>query len=288
MATFRVTWNFREIQGSSFNEVYYVDATNAAAATTAIPTLLSSRLALLYPGHTLRAIRAAQVDANRVTSTKPINLKGTAKALTVQVDPSIAGAAAVISLAGATGGSRKLWMRGLFDDFINIDSATGADAPLAGFIDALQTWFKALALANYGVRQVAGQSIGPLTNLKILRVDGTAGVGTSVITCAGPPLYAPGARVIIGGASKKDLPALNGRWQLIGGITANTFVIPYQTPQGLLVNGGNAKVRLEQYNAVVPFLAANCGFSYFTTRSTKNPTTGSRGARRAVRIRTSL
>jgi len=165
---------------------------------------------------------------------------------------------------------------------------SGLDEPPSALLDALLVWFVSLAANGYGLRRLATQVPGPLQNVKILSVDGTAKDGTSLVTLAQAPGYPFPSRVVIGSASKKDLPGLNGRWSLVSAPVGAVVKIPYQTPQGLLVTGGNGKMRQESYQAINVFDPPSCSFSYFGTRTTKNPTTHSRGARRAVRNRTSL
>jgi hypothetical protein len=285
MPDFRVTWNFVENTGAQFNEVYYVSASNAQAAATTKANLQTNRVSMLHPLNKLVSIRAAQVDKTRVTSINVVNLTGTGP---LNFGPVPAGLAGVVSLAGATGGSRKVWMRGLPDAWVSRDKTSGVDVPAAAYLTALQAWFTSLQNNGYGTRQVLQPVPGPLTNLKILQVDGSAKQGYSDVTLSAAAPYGFPARVIIGGASKKDLPSLNGRWSLMQAPAGAIIRIPYQTPEGLVIQGGAAHCRQESYAAIQPFVPANCNFLYFGTRATHVPLTHSRGAKRAARIRASL
>ena len=287
MPTFRLVWEYVENTGSTFNEIYYVDSSTAASAVLTTNSLALNRLAFLHPLNRLVQIRSSQVDANRVTGLSIYNWYGTATSTPV-VGPATPGDAIVCTLAGATSGSRRIWLRGAPDDFIIRSPNSGIDLPPPKLQDALTAWFKSLQQNGYGLRLLATQVPGPLTNLKILSVDGTAKDGTSLVTLAAAPGYPFPSRVIIGSASKKDLPALNGRWSLLAAPAGAVIRIPYQTPGGLVFTGGNAKCRQETYQTTIIFSATNCGFHHYGTRTTKNPITHSRGARRAVRIRTSL
>jgi len=290
MSTFRVTWTFAENTGSGFNEVYYIDGSTPADAIAAGSGLINARLACLHFLNRLVSIRAAQVDALRVTGLRAINLPGTAGTIAggVIVGQATPGDAMVHSLAGTTGGSRKLWMRGCPDNFIQRDPASGLDILPPGINSLFQTWYMFLANNNYGLRQIKPPAAGPLSNIKVLSVDGTATPGIALVTCQTAPGYAFPSRVIMSQFSKKDLPALNGRWSLVEAPNLATFKIPYQTPLNSLVNCRTGVVRQESYNTTNIFKAANCQWVYNGTRTTKNPSTHSRGSRRAVRIRASL
>jgi hypothetical protein len=288
MPVFRVVWQYVENTGAQFNEVYYVSASTALAAAQTGSGLATARIALLHPLNKLMKIRSSQVDASRVTASVNYNWNGTAGPLgATDEGPATPGDAIVCALSASPTGQRKIWMRGAPDEYIQRNASSGADFLFPSVRDKLATWFTALKANNYGIRSLSPQSPGPLTNVKITSVATNLLPGTATVTVVTSPGYAIPSRVIIGGASKKDLPALNGRWSLIS-ILDKTFVIPYVVPQGGIVNGGNAYVRKEEYLGVNIFDPASCAFDHFGTRTTKNPITHSRGARRAVRIRTSL
>jgi hypothetical protein len=283
--TFRVVWEFAENTGSTFNEVYYCDATNAKSAANTGNELATNRVSFLHPLNRLVQIRSSQVDAQRVTGLATYNFFGTGGNAE---GPATPGDSIVCTLGGTTGGSRKIWLRGAADSAIVRDPTSGIDKPPASLITRLEAWFKSLKANGYGLRQVQTQVPGPLQNKKITIVDGSTLDGVSTITLSDPPGIPFPGRVIIGGCSKKDLPGINGRWSILGPVAGNTVKIPYQTPQGITVTGGNGKLRQESYQAINVFDPASCNFAYYTTRATKNPLTHSRGARRAVRNRTSL
>jgi hypothetical protein len=286
MPVYRLTWQFQENTGSTFNEVYYVNGSNPTDAATTGAFLGAKRLALLHPLNKILAIRSADVAQPRSTGVVLFNLNGTANIAGIPPSgPCTPGDSVVCTLSGVNGGSRKIWLRGCPDNFILRSSSSGADSPPAELSAALAPWFAALQSNGYGLRQVQPPAAGPLANIKIVSVDGSLVQGQSTITTNVPPTWASGSRVIIGGASKKDLPALNGRWTTIGNVVGSTFVIPYATPENRLILSNSGKVRWENYSAVNTFQASACGFSYFGTRTTKNPISRSRGAKRAVRIR---
>jgi hypothetical protein len=285
MATYRITWSFSAAQGGVWNEVYYIDGSSVATSALISSAVRSARLALLSPNNTWLASRAAQVFTPRVTAISTLGYEGQGPS-GGGVGPETVGSCAVINLAGSAGGARKLWMRGLSDADVVFSPTSGQAAPPAGFISRVNTWIKAMVNDGYGLIQVTPRAAtGQYANVNILKVDGSAGNGTSIVTLASAPGYPTPSRVIIGGASKKDLPALNGRWQVLA-VAGSTITIPYQTPSALISTGGNAHVRLETYGATNVFSYAASGFAYYGTRITKNFNTRSRGARRAQRIRT--
>jgi hypothetical protein len=286
MATFRVVWQFIDNNGSQWNEVYYRDASNALLASQTGFALAQARIALMHPLSKLLKIRSSQVDASRVTGATNFNWNGTYPDPN-NAGPATAGDAIVCSLSAAPSGTRKIWMRGCADSAIQRQATSGEDYLSAGVKALLDAWFSALAANSYGLRTLKPQTPGPLQNNKIMNVDATGTTGTAAVTVQAAPLYVVGSRVIIGGCSKKDLPAINGRWTVLA-TAGNVVTIGYQTPQNSSVPGGNGYMRAEQYNPIAVFDPASCAFSHFGTRTTKNPITRSRGARRAVRLRSSL
>jgi hypothetical protein len=279
--SYRVVWEFAESNGSGFNEVYYVDAASVAAATQATPALIAARLAMLHNLNRLLRIRASDVAQNRVTANRGVNLPGTSSAYGA---PLAVGCAVVIQLAGAAGSARKLWMRGVPDDLYLRNATTGQDDPPAALLNSLNVWFSVLALNTYGIRRLTPSGVGLYYPRKILQVDGSALNGQSICTLDAAPGYAVPSRVVIGGASKKDLPALNGHYTVTA-INNALITIPYQTPGGLVIKGGKATMRQETYSAVDVFVPGSCSFDHYGTRTSRSPLTRSRGARRAARIR---
>jgi hypothetical protein len=284
MPVFKLVWQFQESNGATFNEVYYREAANAAAAAAVPNNLDLARAALLHPLNRLLRIRSSQVDAQRVTGLNSENRIGTAPGAG---GPLPAGAAAVLNLAGAAGGSRKLWLRGAPQAWYVRNGTSGADAPPAAFLTALTEFYTALGAAGYGIRRLATPVPGPTSPLAILKVDGALNAGQALVTLAAQPGYAVGSRVLIGGASKKDLPSLNGQFTVVV-VNGAIVTIPYQTPKQAVVVGGNGTMRQANYQALSVILPAGCSFDHYGTRTSKNPLSNSRGARRAVKQRLSL
>src|SRR5215831_14120267 len=249
MPTFRVTWQFLDAQSAGWNEVYYKEASNLAGARPSLATI-KARLNLLNSLNTLLRIRFAQADANRVTDQEPQVLFGT------DVDssgPAVAGDAVIHQLGAITGGTRKLWMRGCSARAFQRNPATGLPAFPSWLVNRSEDFYKALIADGFGLRLVQTQRAGPLQNIKITQVDGSRKDGTSDVTLFSPPGYPFPSRVIIGGTNRKDLPALNGRWSILKLPVANVVTIPYQTPEGNIIVGGNAHMRQEIFDPTHPF-----------------------------------
>jgi hypothetical protein len=284
MATFKVIFEFIEANAAGFNEVYYRDASSAADALKFPSTVISARLALLEQTNTFVRLRSSQADGLRVTSMLPINLKGI---ITYSNSgPAPAGVAIVCGLGGAGGGTRKLWLRGASEAWIERNGQTGADQPRPTLQKNLTTYFTELQNAGFGIRRLSPPAPGPLAYRKILTVDGSRGDGTTDVTLDAPPGYPVPGRVIIGGASKKDLPALNGHFTIIK-VNGAVVTIPYVTPNDQKLDGAAAKMRQEVYQALSVFQLSLCAFDHFGTRTTRAPLFHSRGARRAQHLRAS-
>ena len=284
MPTYKLVFEYTESNGSSFNEVFYRDAADIATAKVLPFNTVSARLPMLHPLNTLRRIRVSNTTALRDTGTINLNLPGLYGGTS---GPLPVGDAAVLALAGVGGGSRKLWMRGIPDAYQFRDTKSGRDAPPPFFVGLLTDYFAALNKDQLGIRRLTPPAAGPLSNFKIVSVDGTAKNGQSILTFAQAPGFPFPGQIVIGGASKKDLPSLNGVYSIIQNLGL-TVVIAYQTPNGLLVLTTTAKARQALYQATAVIDQNACSFDHYGTRTSKNPLSRSRGARRAARLRLSL
>lgn len=109
----------------------------------------------------------------------------------------------------------------------------------------------------------------------------------STVTYQNPPTGAPFAvasnnRVIIGLASKKDLPSLNGGWTVQNFVAAaagatGTFQIPYTLPNGLTTIPTSAYVKNQGYSTITPYNGAFANLAFYGTRSTHSTFSDSRG-----------
>jgi hypothetical protein len=286
MPTYRVIWEFNESNGSTFEEVFYIDATNAEQAAIVPTALQTARLALLHPLNLWVRVRVSNTQQQRDTFTQVENEAGTFKTL---AGPLAVGATVICTLSAQGGGTRKLWLRGCALSVYTRDPVTGRDAPQPFLSKPLVELFKQYAAAKYGIRKLTPINSNPLSLYSknpIVSVNGTTADGTSVITFKNPLVYPNGSRVVIAGANKKELPSLNGHFSVLN-IGASTVTIPYRTPNDATIATGGGYIRQETYGGTNIFNADACGFAYFGTHTSKSPLSNSRGARRASRIRLS-
>jgi hypothetical protein len=284
VATFRIVWEFTESNGSGFNEVMYKDAGTPGDAINIPGICITARLALLHPLNKLMRIRASQVDSQRVTGTFGIGLIGTAPGAG---GPTPVGAAAVCQLSSVLGTTRKLWLRGIPGPWYVRSGASGLDAPPAALEAALTEYFKQISFAQLGIRKLAPADVALRPNRKITKAAPNVMQGLTDLTLDLAPGWGLPNRVVIGGVSKKDLPSMNGHFQLVA-VNANVITINYQTPNNTTVNGGAGKVRLESYSVTSIFNPPACSFDHYGTRTSRSPLSRSRGAKRAARLRLSL
>jgi hypothetical protein len=293
MATFKVVLEFAESNGATFNEVYYRDAATIADAGLIPSAVISARLRLLnYLNKLLRA-RVSSTDTQGVTATTPINLPGTntdapggSTLVGIRQKPLPAGAAVVCVMSGSAGGSRRLWLRGANQGDYERDEDSGQDAFDPNFRKNFTAFAKTLSAAGFGIRLLGRAN--PVNNpkRKITVVNGVAADGTSLVTTDGLVALDLRQRLIITQASIKDLPGLNGHWQVLAA-GGPPYKIAYRTPNNANVAGVNlGYAHAELYSAVSTFNSLLCVPDHMGTRTTKNPLTRSRGARRAVRVRT--
>jgi hypothetical protein len=290
MAIHKVVFELQEPDGSTFNEVYYVDAGNPVAAMPG-DLLISARLGLLAPLNKFMRVRTSDISQLRVTGVQVINQNGTWASTDVALNaPVVAGLAVVCQLRGQAGGQRKLWLRGVADAAVNRSSTTGQDVPKAPLLDALAFFSEKLKANLYGILRItpASRVAGPAFPKRITVIAPGAGAGTSILTTESPHLITPNQMVVIGGASKKDTPGLSGRWITLDGTAGSTIVIRYQCPDNLGPAHPTGVVRQFTYQPISQFTGDAQIFDHFGTRTTKDPTTRTRGARRAQRLRNVL
>ncbi len=284
--TYRVVWDFTESNGATFSEVYYIDEENAQAAAQLSDLMKNARLALLHPLNTFKRTRAANVAQSRDSQAIPVNLVGTFNSDT---GPLVAGCAIFCILAATGVGSRKLALRGCPESVYGRDSVTGRDAVSGALKTKLTNFFAALQTSKFGMRKLTPVSTNPDSDFfrnPINQVAPGTATGTSILTLNQATNLVKGQRLIIGSASKKDAPSLNGHYSILANAGA-TLTIPYQTPNGLTLTTVGGYVRKETYTGTSVFVATNCGFDHMGTRDTKGPLSASRGAKRAARLRLS-
>jgi hypothetical protein len=289
VAIFKHVLQFIDVNGSPFNEIYYHSGTSLASELVGNDAIYQARLALLATPNTLNFDRISNTEVVRQTGRVAIRLPGTRAVPLVggAADLAPPGAAMVVNLVGAGGGTRYLWMRGGTGNDFSLD-ASGRPNPTPSWKAALNQYLGALSGNLWGLRTlISGATNKPS---KVSVVDGSVTPGQSVLTLSAPIAgLLAGNRVLLGGFDKKIFPALNGQFSVIAiGTTpggAQTVTVPYVTAQSAKINANQGTARLVGYNAVFPIDPVNSKFAYPGTRITKNPFSNSRGAKRAARIR---
>jgi hypothetical protein len=288
---YKVVFEFFESNGSQFNEVYYRSESSIDAAANIPQLVLVNRLANLNHLNLLRQIRVADLGTARLTAVVPVNKPGTnADAPNGQTgeadgqDPLPVGAAIVCGMSGVNGGSRKLWMRGANIGDYQRNNVTGVDMIHPGFTKAFNNQMKRMADAGFGIRTLG--KANPLTNplRNLLKVEVGPTTGTAILTCDGNVALDLTQRLIITRVDPKILPALNGHFTVISA-AAPKYTIAYTMPGGTTSVTNVGYVHAELYNAISVFNPARCLPLYLATRTSKNPYTHSRGARRPQRLR---
>jgi hypothetical protein len=281
MATFKTVWQFVESNGSTFSEIWYKDGTSISTIVDPASQSVQRRLGFLHPLNSLVRIRVSQVGTLRNTQNVLINKAGQAIGT---LGPLPAGAAIVSQVAGVGGGSRKWWMRGNAKDDYARDPVTGVDKPNAGFLQLLQSMFNALNTDAYGILRLTPLANPAVQVSSITQADGKTTPGKTVLTLNQALPVVAGAQVIISRVNAKELPRLNGRFTVIS-VVGPTITINYATPSNTIVpilNGFIKAVAFDTTHLVDP---ARSGFDHMGTRTSKSPLSGSRGAKRAGRIR---
>lgn len=290
MPIYKEVWNFRSNTGGTWSDVFYSEAAALADAANFGNAFINKRLALLHPLNTFTKIRVSEDQNPRVSTIVNINRKGTGN-YGIDPDnppgPSNLGEAAVVTLASsAVAASRKWWLRGMPENGVSRLNETGEDYLAPKFAEALDSFLNTIARPNttYIVHKISPAGQNQVVSVDVTRVDGSAANGFSILTCTAPPLVIQGNQIILSQFNPKDFPGLNGTFT-VKAVNGNNVTIPYVTPESanLIPLTGKAKKRV-----VVPgakLTRSLCGFSFLGTRQTKNPATGSRGAKRAVRIR---
>jgi len=284
MPLFQEIWSFRANSGAKWNEVHYSVSGSLAAAAGFVPSFRKRRTDLLHPTCTWTKVRITQVGDPSVHTLVNINEAGTWGSDDAPANP---GEAAVINLSSVTrSGTRRLWMRGLPESAVQYQNITGRSfvrpdwgAKLTAFIQGISNATNSYAIKKKKVGQANG-----IIKTRVLKVDGSAGDGTSILTVKDNPLLIATDYIEIVRAEPKTLPGLKGPFKVLAA-NATTVTIQYTTPENQIVDSHTAMGSKLKYWEDATIDAASSGFNFGGVRKTKNDSTGSRGARSAQRIR---
>jgi hypothetical protein len=286
MPTFRVAFNFSEPPNKGWTEVYYDTNTSINNINTFDPLFFNLAMQSRHQLCTLRRVRITQLGGNRISQIVPVNIQGQAPGLPANdAGPDVASTAAVCLLtSSAPISSRRVWMRGLPDDYVERDQFSGVDTPTARGLQSINQWINLLALNAYQIQSLTPLGAEPLVMHNITAVSGTIGAGVCTLTTDGVIAPPANSRIIVYRMSPKFFPGLNGHWSVLSA-TPTSIVIRYNlvyTPP-TLAQPGKYRPETYQYGAIAGTPAS--GFSHFGSRDTGPGFSSGRGRRRAVRLR---
>lgn len=292
MAVFRQTWFFEGPGGSTWEEVWDVDASSIAVATPApSDNIVLNRMALAHNTVNLLAIESRSIDNPDDPPVRPaINVAGSAK--DAEGAPANQGEAAVLSIVCATSGgkkaSRKLWMRGLPEESVTRAPITGRPILSGAFSANLDVWLQSLEKSagttrKYGMRpRVRSAYGGAIPRWDITAVAAGAQANLTVLTTGGNHGIEKNQLVQINAANQKKLPGLKGVFRVVDK-TATSITVAYRLPY--IPSDPSGYFYFLSRPDFYTVKAASSGFAFLGTRQTKKPGSRSRGRRSAVRLR---
>jgi len=284
MPLFQEVWSFRGNSGAKWNEVHFCVQPDLAAAANFTPAFINSRLALLHVTCTWVKVRITQVTDPTIHTLVTINKAGHDGPADNPANP---GEACVVNLASSVrAGSRKLWMRGLAESSVTFNAVTGQSEINPAFDALLKQFIQKLGptQANYAVKKRKKGENFNIVKTRVTRVDGTIASGRARLFCVKDPKLAVGDMVQITRAEPKLFPGLTGPFKVLA-FEGFNFDVQYTVPQeeNILSETTLAEKLVYWEDAIIN--PAISGFLYGGVRRTKNDSTGSRGARSALKLR---
>lgn len=289
MALFKQTWQFQSDPGGNWNEVLYVQDETLESARPA-SKIVTARLRLLHTHNILKRIRVSDVGNPRVATFFTLNLSGRAidQPLVEGDNPPANIDEAAVCILGSTAvpSSRKVWMRGIREDAIVRNTITGIGTPAPFFSELLDNWFKALVGDGTYVVNAHTRVAGDKSNVGFIKsIDGATFPGYSIITTVQPLTPVAGQMMTFNSVDQKLFPGLKGQFQIVS-VAGQLFTIKYRVPRDFLDANIKQGYCLPYARRLGAFLHKDvCKFGYLGSRRSKNVDTGSRGARRAQRLR---
>jgi len=280
-AVYKEVWTFSGSNGR-WTEVWYV-ARTAGPQTNPVPmSVISARLVLSPPAYQLEKIRISDVVNPRITGQQDVNMPGSRPVTTLNLPSD---SAAVYGVGSTVNGARRQWrLRGLSSADLSLSPTfpKGFESP------SLQRNVKAFifVLASNGYVIYNRETPKELAYKppRATKADGSIIPGLTTITLSAPLTLIAGDRIRIRKANKKDLPGLNGAYDVTPATSA-TWVISYSTPENQSVNMTTGDAVIERFHSDSVIDPALTRFLFWGSRQTKNAATGSRGRPYARRAR---
>jgi hypothetical protein len=291
--TYKLIFNFIEASGATWSEVHYRTADSAVQAVVVNGSAINARLRMLHSTCLLRNIRAFNVTGGRDSFTANQNYPGTFVDATNQ-GPAPAGSAAVASFGTVAGRSVYHWMRGVPSALISESPTTGFPTPPAALVNAIKAWCTQLGYSGCGSRTISNVTNGKFQIVSVTPnpTQNTATIAYVIGAGQVPPVFqptTPNNRLVIGLASKKDFPGLNGHWSIVAATTptgtplTGTVTIRYIVPNSTVAVPCNGYLKVEAYSSVNLYTSGS--LAYYGTHSTRSIFSNSRGAKHANRLR---
>jgi hypothetical protein len=284
--TYKIVWSFVGPLGSTWNEVYYTNASNPAQAISIGTGAADSRLWLLHKTCTWQSISASDVANPRSTATRRTNFQGAYPG----PDPGLpdlgspAETSLVAQLVGTNGGSRKIWMRGIPAALVGTNPNTGVSLFGPATRQYFSSYISGIAAQGYGVRTLTATPRYQISAIANGPAPGTTTLTYTVPAGQNPPMFIAGSQVSVRQADQKQFPSLLGYFTVLN-TGPSSITVRYTLPNAMPPSAGLGYLRQVVYNNVSVFDPARCIPAYWGSHDTRVFTQRSRGARRARRIR---
>lgn len=272
----------------AWGEVFYRSATDLNTAATLPTGYLINRLGMLNYRNSLKKMTVYDLANARASVIVPINqfgTSGTSAATQGATDrPQEYNTAAVVNLVSTVvGSSRKWWLRGMSDNDCYESNTNGSDV-FSGYLRTkLTALLRVMNTNGFEIYPIAKTTAEPW--FYVSQVGPTTAAGVAYVNLNDMPTWRTGDLVTFGSCPKKDLPALSGRFTVLAIRTGPppSILIAYQTPLNGTINTTKGRVRKVKFLTGALIDNTKSGFAYISSRKSKSPFTGGRGARSAAR-----
>lgn len=284
-AVYKQVWQFGDVNGATFSETHYITSENASAAANMDTELVTARLNMLDVLFTLQRIRSTNINGSRDTGNRQYGLKGLDHRLEADIASYPASTAAVMTLTGATGGSRRWWIRGLNEDQIYRADDSGEAIMSKKFTGWLIKFVGLAASRGMGLRRLTPTPNTPENYRPIVGIAPDTSGQRTVLTLASSPGWPSPQEIIIYKVNQKDYAGLNGKFMAVTTVD-RAVTINYKCPPLPASPVISGTARKAEYAGVSVYAANGVGLHHFGDHQTRSPLFGSRGAKRAARLRT--
>jgi len=283
--TIKLTFFYNQYK-QGFSETYYQNVTNPALAiNTMSPQLLTSMTSFRSNATLLYAIRGQQIESPFRSYTKLI--RGAYQGGSVSggdEGPDVVGTTAVLQLVSEEATKRRLFLRGLPDQYV-IRDAFGNDVFIGTFKTAVQKMVAQFIGNGFAIRKQTRPPIGGLAYARVplLSSDPANARFTRVIydvTAGFTPIV--GGKVVFKGMPSGSLPNFPRVATVVTNVVVGavgTLTVLYGLPGGLTVNPTKMVVSnlVFAYEVITEFT-----FERFSAHKTGSPFGRLAGRKRAV------